>query len=394
MVSGSGLHESIGRVVANGNCSGCGACALLSPNVSMQLSESGFLRPQVTGTDDTDGALFNRICPGVRTFPAGEGDKRHPTFGRYLDIWQGYAVDPAIRFEGSSGGVLTAIAAWLAESGEGHEILGAAVSAAAPRRTVPVRIMSREEALNAAGSRYAPVGVAAAVTPTTSVTISKPCEAAALRAYHAETGVESPLLLSFFCAGTPSQRATDSLVTHLGMEPDDVSYLRYRGRGWPGDFLVEGSDGRSARTSYEESWGSHLGRDLQWRCKICADGTGESADVSVGDYWHTDERGYPVFDGADGVSVVFARTARGRKVLADCVAAGVIVLEPVDVEDVARIQPLQVNRRRTLLGRLLGRRLARKRIPRYVGYRLLRHIVRHPVANLRAALYTFQKSTR
>jgi coenzyme F420 hydrogenase subunit beta len=224
------------------------------------------------------------------------------------------------------------------------------------------------------------------------VAISKPCEASALRAHQTATGTDGRILLSFFCAGTPSQRATESLISHLGTQPDDVSYLRYRGRGWPGDFYVEGGEGEAVRTSYEESWGSHLGRDLQWRCKICADATGESADVAVGDFWRTDERGYPIFEGADGVSVVLARTDKGRALLAACVAAGVIALEPVDVDDVARIQPLQVNRRQTLVGRLIGRRLAGKQIPRYSGYRLFTHVVRHPIANLQAALYTLKKS--
>src|SRR5690606_23400732 len=164
-------------------------------------------------------------------------------------------------------------------TGEGRpsQLTGAAAGAS-PRRTVPVTIMSREQALAAAGSRYAPVGALdnPAILTAGAVT-GKPCEIAALRQASDDlVAGETPLLLSFFCAGTPSQHATDQLLSKLGVEPDDpVDALRYRGNGWPGRFVATAGD-REVSADYDESWGKTLGPTTQWRCKICPDGIGES----------------------------------------------------------------------------------------------------------------------
>lgn len=253
-----------------------------------------------------------------------------------------------------------------------------------PTRTVPVSITSREEALAAAGSRYAPVSVASRKVGADEALIGKPCEVAAIRSLHRAQHTEAPLLLSFFCSRTPNQQATDDLVAELGHDVDAVTSLRYRGNGWPGDFVVTSERGRSA-LGYDESWGSHLCRQLQPRCKICVDGTGEFADIAVGDFWQADERGFPVFTDAQGNSVVIAGTERGRALLMRAQDEGIVDLRPVDLDAVAGIQALQRTRRSTLAGRLIGRMTAGLPGPRYRGFRLGLSLVRHPLLNLEAA---------
>ena len=48
--------------------------------------------------------------------------------------------------------------------------------------------------------------------------------------------------------------------------------------------------------SYHNSWGKILSRHVQHRCKICADGTGNPADLVCADAWHADDEGYPLFE--------------------------------------------------------------------------------------------------
>jgi coenzyme F420 hydrogenase subunit beta len=199
-------------------------------------------------------------------------------------------------------------------------------------------------------------------------------------------------MLSFFCAGTPSQHATDRLAQTLGTEVDEVAELRYRGNGWPGNFAVTDRAGNTASLSYDESWGRHLGRALQWRCKLCPDGVGEDADIAVGDYWDADENGYPLFENQQGRSVAIARTRRGHQLLMDAAAAGAINLRAAKLRTVAGIQPLQVQRRSTLLGRLAGRLLAGKRIPYYSGYGLSRLASRNLKDNVAALRGTRSRS--
>ena len=374
------LDDAIDQVVREELCTGCGACCRLDPGLAMELDPGGFARPvRVTGSDDPQSTAardtFDQICPGRSLIlPHEERQRTHPTMGRYVEAWVAWATDPAIRTRGSSGGALTALSSWRSAAGP---VLAAGAAPDNPRRTVPVIITSRDEALAAAGSRYGPVSVAGAPGEYETV-VGKPCEVAALRQLDAALSTPArPLYLSFYCAGTPSQRATDELVSSLGFPPHAVlDDLWYRGRGWPGRFTVVDENGERS-LSYEESWGSHLGRALQWRCKICPDGIGEFGDITAADFWEADESGYPTFQEQDGRSALIVRTAYGQRVLKEAVAAGVLEIEPLDLDDLARVQPLQVTRRSTLLGRLIGSRLSGRDVPRYRGFPLLRLALRH-----------------
>jgi coenzyme F420 hydrogenase subunit beta len=396
---GDALLDQVTAVVTSGNCSGCGACVLLDPRLGMRLDGEGYSRPAVVAdgppADAGAARAFAAACPGrqVRA-PRPAGSQRHPFLGPVRMAWEAWAADPVVRHAGSSGGVLTALTGWLAETGEVTRVVSAAAATDDPRTTVPVTITDRPTALAAAGSRYAPVSVAAdaGALDAGGAVVGKPCEASALRALSAARGTPAPLLMSFFCAGVPSQHATRGLVEHLGLRGDQpLAQLRYRGQGWPGRFTAVALDGAEVSASYDESWGGHLGRTTQWRCKICPDGVGESADLSAGDLWRVDDRGYPLFAESDGVSVLIARTARGEDVVRRAVAAGVLVVRPVDLAAVAAAQPLQVNRRATLAARLLGTRAARRPVPRYRGFGLSRLAMRVPRAAVRAGRGTFRR---
>ena len=400
------LNHEIAAVVRSGGCSGCGACCQIDGNLTMTLDAQGYARPvrlddagsPSTLDDATAVQQFRQSCPGVRVEAVRPpGAVRHPTRGPARATWRAWAADEQVRHSGSSGGVLTALAGWLSERGDTAQVVGAAPSPEDPRRTVSVRIRSRAEALASSGSRYGPVSNASArsALDPAGAFVGKPCEASAVRSLALARGQEPPLILSFFCAGTPSQQATDDLVDELGMpQSAQVTSLRYRGAGWPGRFVARGDDGTEVSASYHESWGLHLGRTVQWRCKICPDGVGESSDISAADLWRTGARGYPQFDESPGVSALLARTERGLRVVAEAVEAGVLVVEPIDLAELAAVQPLQNKRRETLLGRTLAARLAGRRPPRYRGFGLFRLAMRRPSETLRTARGTYARVRR
>jgi coenzyme F420 hydrogenase subunit beta len=370
----------------------------------MELSDEGFLRPTLSpeaspvdsARSRLDAKSFESMCPGVRLrAPSPESARHHKIFGAYFSAWEAVAVDPVVRHSGSSGGVLTALTTWLVETGQVETMTGVAASNQSPRSTVPVTIMTREQALAAAGSRYAPVATLSNwPNESGSGLVGKPCEVSAAAQHHAasNSAEEMPIMLSFFCAGTPSQKATDQLIELLGMDVESVADVRYRGEGWPGRFKVTSAAGASASLSYQESWGKHLGRQLQWRCKICVDGTGAHADISVGDLWESDASGYPVFLDSGGNSVAIARTARGHALLQAASAAGIIAASEIDLDRAASIQPLQVQRRSTMVGRLTGRSLAGKSIPRYRGYGLVRVALSDVRGNVKGFIGTFLRT--
>lgn len=395
----TGLQELIADVLDRDACAGCGLCPRLDAGITMRLDDRGYLRPIYEGPSaPREGAaeLFARSCPGMRITapPAPAGAEQDTLLGPNVGLWQAWATDAETRTAGSSGGVLTALHAWLLESGRAARITGAAAQPSSPRRTVPVTITTREQALAAAGSRYAPVGALdnPDVFRSDSAVAAKPCEVAALRSAAPQlVEGEAPLLLSFFCAGTPSQKATESLLTELGVSPDDhVDALRYRGNGWPGRFTAR-SGHLEVSADYDESWGRVLGPTTQWRCKICPDGVGQAADIVCADSWETDERGYPTFAEGDGISALIARTPRGRDVILAAVEAGVIAVRPLEGVKLRDAQPLQTARRRFLFARLLGSRLAGRRPPHYRGFALLRLTIARPREAIRVLRGTFRR---
>ncbi|MFZ2174970.1 MAG: Coenzyme F420 hydrogenase/dehydrogenase, beta subunit C-terminal domain [Rhodococcus sp. (in: high G+C Gram-positive bacteria)] len=397
------LHDEIVKVVSRGNCSGCGTCALLDPDVTMHLADDGFVRPRIAPSADGEQdvasvAEFRRSCPGVSvSAQSPEGATRHDQLGPIVSIWEAYAVDDDIRFTGSSGGALTALNDWLLGTGQITSVVVASASETDAAVTVSGAVSTQSEAVRAAGSRYAPVANAAKadLDDARSAVVGKPCEVSALRALAEARNQEPPLLLAFFCAGVPSQRATESLIRDLGVaEGTELSTVRYRGHGWPGDFYVEDAQGNSVQTSYEESWGRHLGPTIQQRCKLCPDGVGESADITAGDFWRSDSRGYPDFTNRDGMSVLIARTRRGEDILCRAAQDGVISIRAIDPDDVAQVQQHQVVRRATLFGRMTGGALAGHRTPRYRGFGLFRLSLGTPVRALRAMAGTFRRARR
>lgn len=401
----SNVAELAAEVVLNDSCSGCGACPLIEPALEMQMSETGFMRPvsvrPSSGSQRTKVREFERVCPGrqIRINVDPEARLSNSALGKAVSVWKGYAADPAVRYAGSSGGVLTALQQWLLESSSSTSVLTTRADPVRHRRTAPYVEVSSPDLTKSAGSRYAPsatLELLACTKPGETTVTAKPCEAAAARALVKEGRIdEPPLILSFFCAGVPSQAATDEILEVLGFESSrPVTSLRYRGHGWPGEFTATDSDGVTVADTYDRSWGQFLGPAVQSRCKVCPDGVGRAADVVAADFWEADESGYPAFDEQDGLSAVVARTRRGHDALMQAWRDGAIVLEPTDLASLAAVQPLQVDRNNTLGGRRLGRFASRLSNIRVRGIAYRRHSVLHPLRALRYAVGSWRRTRR
>lgn len=171
-----------------------------------------------------------------------------------------------------------------------------------------------------------------------------------------------------------------------------VTAFRFRGDGWPGFATAELADGQRFTMDYDTSWGTILNRHLQFRCKICPDGIGEFADIVCADGWHLDEAGRPLFAEQDGRSLVLTRTRKGEALVADAMAAGTLLTAPVEVADIARMQPFQANRKGLVISRLVAMALTGKRRPRFAGL-ALGHNARRLGAkeNLRSLLGTLRR---
>ena len=381
------MTHPIEKITRDHLCMGCGNCAAALPDrIRMVDTRDHGRRPDVHDPrlSPADAERLERICPGAGIRPAvttRDGDLDALTWGPVLEVWEGHATDPDLRWRGGSGGVVSALAAFALSSGRVAGTVQVRAREDAPLLNETVINRTAEDVARSAASRYAPASpcerladVARADAP--HLFVGKPCDVAGARALAAEDADVArnlDLTISIFCAGTPSIAGTRALARRLGAaEADEITDVRYRGHGWPGEMLVRWRDAatgelRSGSTSYAEGWGEVLTHHKQWRCQLCADHLGEHADLSVGDPWYRE-----IGEDERGSSLVIVRTEKGREALQAAMAAGAVHMQRRDLTTLAASQPNLEQTRGAVFGRCLTGRLTGAAAPRYPGAGLAR----------------------
>lgn len=360
-------------------CSGCGACAYVGRDHGVEMKDFPSVGRRPVGVKQLPIAVKDEIlsvCPGACVESPGWGDLEPDVnqllVGPAVRIWEGWAADPEIRWSGSSGGVVTALAVYALERLGMALVVHTGADPDVPWGNQTLVSSDRTELVANSGSRYTTSSPVEALHLIESsdrpcVFIGKPCDVAAvarLRKIRPALDQNLGLVLSFFCAGTPTSSASLRLAGELGFtESSKIAAVRYRGRGWPGLFKVVDDEGQEATLTYDESWGALASRQRQLRCQLCPDGLGELADVTGGDAWHRKE------EGSDGISMILARTERGRRIVEGAIADGYLEAAPSGYAEVVAAQGL-VRRRRVVGARLAALRTFLLPTPRFLGFRL------------------------
>lgn len=395
--------HSIEQVLAADLCLGCGACQHVVPEkISLVMSEQGYLRPKIlqrlTKQEDE---LATGVCPGIHVEHVPPLSKDELMWGPIQSCDAGWSTDNQLRHRASSGGALSALAGHLLQSGEVDAILHVGVSVDDPLlNEYRISTTSAEVASNA-GSRYAPaaplLGLREALRTHRRIAfIGKPCDVVALRKLAAadpQVKEQVKYCLAFMCAGVPGIKGTHAVLKHLEAPVEKVVEFRYRGNGWPGLATAVTDDGKSSSMTYDDSWGKILNKHLQFRCKVCFDGTGEFADVACADAWHGDDKGYPSFEEQEGRSLVISRTSAGKRLVDSAKMASRIHIEKIDKAELVSIQPYQRDRKRFALARWLAVAVAGKTAPAYRKKDMFAlAILASPMKNLRNFVGTLKRT--
>ena len=362
------------RKVLEGNlCSGCGLCAGLTQS-AMVVEQPGFNRPHIAAPvqAETEAAIAGS-CPGAVVAPWGAAANRHEYWGPYVELRTGCATDERLRHRASSGGALSALLVHALQEKLVNAVVEVTADPSWPTRNIVTVATSADEVFKGAGSRYAPSspleGILTFLDRNDRLAfVGKPCDVSALRLlgrHDARVAERFPLMLSFFCAGIPSLERSDAVVVKMGLHPAELASFRYRGEGWPGEAAALSSEGDEKRMSYADSWGAILSKEIQFRCKICPDAVGGSADLACADAWHCDAGGYPLFEDLPGRSLIISRTAAGADLLSGAVRAGAVHLDAHELQaaDVARMQPGQTGKKSLVRARTAALRLLLRPVP-------------------------------
>lgn len=379
--------ERLYAIVEQGLCIGCGLCQSVAGKDCVQVTKtmSGFEQPVVVG--ELDHATVDRIyevCPGTRIegLPERliEDDTHHDNvWGPWRRMVRGWAGDDKIRFEGSTGGVMTALGIYLLESKRVDFILQVKTSASEPSFGEPCLSFTRADVIEAAGSRYGPAAPLRNLGEALDrdqpfAFFAKPCDVNALRNYAKQDERVDRLIkysVVMVCGGYGAPATTLEFYRRYEIDPATVTALRYRGRGCPGPTTVEAAD-ETHEFHYLDYWGEDESSwGLPFRCKICPDGIGEAADIAAADTWIGGSPNRIDSETDPGANAMIARSPAGEELLAAAAADGALTLEYDVVPDEMTIyQPHQMNKKYAVWARHQGLGDAGRIVPQTARLRI------------------------
>jgi coenzyme F420 hydrogenase subunit beta len=368
--------QNVSYVVNNGLCVGCGVCEKACTFKAIKMIRSddrGMVFPIVNEKICRDCRLCLDACYGfkvdhelnLRIF----NNLPSSIVGNYIGQYMGFANDPLLRFNSTSGGVATALLIHALEEKLIDGVIVTRMEAGNPPRAKAFIATTTEEILSAKGSKYCPVSLAECLAALENdkryAVVGLPCQIYGIRKlaeFSPKIRNSIRLYIGILCGGMPSYLGTQFLLRFYGMEKQHIKRLEYRGGGWPGRLLIQSeSSGQQKEISvpYPDYWQGTFGYFQPYRCTVCHDGFNEFSDISCGDTW------LPSIMNKDnkGTSLIITRTEKGEQLLQGAFEKRQIQIFPIKIEDVMRSQQGLVQtknvslRARVNLSKVFGRAL-------------------------------------
>lgn len=363
-------------VIRSDLCTGCGTCTLCPRGqVALILNEHrGIYQPHIG--DNCNGCGYClKLCPGksVNFRQLSDGIfADQPTVygvGHHIHCYTGQSSDSGIRFNASSGGIATQILICALDAGIIDGALVTRMSRENPLRPEPFIARTKEEIINASGSKYCPVPTNVLLKEVISSGCSRiavvglPCHIHGVRAAERlEHALRERIVLhiGLFCHATRTFAATRFQLKRMNIKLEDVDRIAYRGDGWPGYMTVVLKDGRVEKVPREKYYDSLFSSFTPWRCTTCIDDTAELADVSLGDAWlpGVSRKNNP------GTSLIITRTPIGDSIVRQMADLGLANLESRDISIVRQSQK-GLGRKRLYSTWVLLYKLMNKKAPIY-----------------------------
>ncbi len=343
------------KVLQNNMCAGCGLCesAFGSDKLKVEMNKEGFFRPNLTQNltaEETE--AFVQFCPGTKVkkeiLPTPNYDG---IWGEIYSSYIGASSDEKIRSEASSGGGISTILVYLLEKKIVDAVIHVGASLEDPFMNVVKLSTTKEQVISNANSRYSPSSplknineIVESLDFNSYAFVGKPCDVAALRQYSEINPLvkeKVKYMISFFCAGVPSIKATKDTVEALAVDTKEVKRVDYRKEGWPGFFRVIDKNDKKYKLTYALTWMRLLGPRVQFRCKVCPDGIGHFSDIVCADGWDNfDNKGFPTFKNSPGKSLIISRTIKGEDLLQAAISDDYL-LKLNEIKDIRLIDQMQ-----------------------------------------------------
>jgi coenzyme F420 hydrogenase subunit beta len=373
--------KTVAEVVKAGLCVGCGTCVSLCPAAAVSVSVDKNLGVYLAGIDSSKCkrcSLCCKVCPGVSVnfkelssieCPKQTKSLNNILLGNYVNCYVGYSTDPVVRFDSSSGGVITQLLILALEEGLIDGALVTRMRKDKPLEPEPFIAKTKTEILEASKSKYCPVPTNIALKEILMnggryAFVGLPCHIHGLRkAQKLNVKLRDRVVFSIglFCSHDDSFYSTRYLLNRFKVKPSNVTKISYRGKGWPGVLCIEQKSGINVECAFHDWIRLHeycfFTPD---RCLVCCDHAAELADISAGDAW------LPKFSrDSFGTSVCISRTKKGEELLQLAKAQRQISISSIDSSDVIKSQGNMRFKKNGFPVRRLIFRMLGKSVPSY-----------------------------
>ncbi|HEX6675353.1 MAG TPA: Coenzyme F420 hydrogenase/dehydrogenase, beta subunit C-terminal domain [Actinomycetes bacterium] len=323
------------EVVKTGLCTGCAACVMACPRDVLEYDHTESYQPYnvelSTAFDDcTHGQrgcdICTRACPRFR---AWEVDSDLALFGRARTaeevtgisrgVWLVRATDPEVLAEGQDGGLVSALLLWGLDSGRIEGALTSRLSTTRLWDCEPFLATTRQEVLEAAGSRYTYAANPLAMRQAEErglkhlALVGMSCQAsingtlAARRVNKYARRIE--LTIGLLCSKSFEYDGMRRVLTEdYGIPLEDVAKVNIKGR-----FQVW----RRSTGELVEIPLKRMQEATRAGCRLCPDFAAQHADISAGGLGQR-----------DGWTLTVVRTARGEEWLEGAQRDGVVTVRP------------------------------------------------------------------
>ena len=355
-------------ITDNGLCIGCGLCQSIAgkENISISMTEKGRLEPkEIKPITNETFEKIKQICPGVivEGLPENEinqNSKHNILWGYYQALFYSWSTDEQIRFQSSTGGLLNGLSLYLLETKKVDFILHTAGDPDHPMRSIPKFSYNKDDLLNCESrSRYGPASPLSKFNDALNTNknfafVGKPCDISAIRQLSKSdqrVNSQCKYLLTLVCGGSTEFTKSQDFIKNFDVKEEQLDVFRYRGYGNPGKMYIKTKDGKEYDTEYNSFWGEESTWRVHFRCKICPDAIGESADIAALDTW----RGGSPKGEDEGFNAAIARTSKGLELLIDATKSGYLKKgDNLTIEDIDDFQPHQINKKKAVYARHLG----------------------------------------
>jgi coenzyme F420 hydrogenase subunit beta len=335
-------RELFHEVVETNLCTGCAACVMACPRDVLDYDHAETYHPfnveLSTAADDCVHGqrgcdICTRACPRFRDWEVecdtalfGRAREPEEVTGIRRGVFLARAADPAVLEAGQDGGLVSALLIWGLATGRIEGALTSRLSATRIWDGEPFLATTRQEVLEAAGSRYTYAANPLAMKEAERrglrrlALVGMSCQASingtlqARRVNKYARRIE--LTLGLLCSKSFGYDGLRRVVTEeYGVPLEDVAKVNIKGRFQ----LWRRSTGEQVEIPLKQ-----LAQATREGCKLCPDFAAEHADIATGGLGQR-----------DGWTLAVVRTARGEEWLTEAEAAGVVTVRPGEEDPAA-----------------------------------------------------------